>query len=224
MMAGNTLFVWDFHGTLEKGNVRAVQELLNRVLPLFGLNSHLSLTRSSELYGLSWIDYCQAICPEGNQAIWQKMKEKLLEMQEKEHIVEKYISPMDHADEVLRTIKQKGHDNLILSNSSPRAIKYFVKLVKLNNYIDEYIALDSHDAPRQQLDIGQGKTKSLKRYLKDKSFNKIVKIGDRASDIEAGRAIGAITYFFRNEFNKNHELAIKADHEIHDLREILREV
>jgi phosphoglycolate phosphatase-like HAD superfamily hydrolase len=223
-MTNHILFVWDFHGTLEKGNVRAVHELINRVLPLFGVHRSISLAKTAELYGLSWVDYCKEVYPEGDQKVWHDMKMKLFKIQDTEKTLEKYMVPMDYADEVLRTIQEGGHSNIIVSNSSPQLIRHFVQLVKLHKYIDAYIALDSHDAPRQQLDIKQEKAGQIAEYLKGKSFSKIVKVGDRESDIGAGQAVGAITYFFRNEFNKNYKLKAKPTHEINDLRGVLREI
>lgn len=223
-MTDKILFVWDFHGTLEKGNVKAVQELINRVMPMFGVDRSISLEKAIELYGLSWIDYCQAVYPEGNLELYQKMKKELQDLQWREHIVEKHIASTDHASEVLRTIKEKGHRNIILSNTSARAIQHFVQLVGLDRYIDNYIALDSHDAPRQQLDVKQEKATRLADYIAGKQFKKIIKIGDRESDISAGQTVGATTYFFRNEFNKGHILSIQPDYETNDLRDILREL
>ena len=131
---------------------------------------------------------------------------------------------MNFASEVLGTIKVKGHINILLSNTGPSLIRFFTKFVELDDYFDDYLALDAHDASRQINDTQELKAKALSNYLKSREFSKIVKIGDRESDIEAGKAVGAITYFFRNEFNKNCRLNIKPDYEISDLRDILREL
>jgi len=37
------LFVWDFHGVLERGNEYAVQDVCNRVLKEFGINRHATI-------------------------------------------------------------------------------------------------------------------------------------------------------------------------------------
>jgi len=76
-----TLFVWDFHGTLEKNNVKAVQEIVNKTLKSFGKSREISLEKSVELYGLSWVDYFRSAYPEGSLSEWVKMKERAIEIQ-----------------------------------------------------------------------------------------------------------------------------------------------
>jgi len=218
------LFIWDFHGTLEKDNVKAVQEIVNKTFKTFGKAREISLEKTIELYGLSWIDYFRSAYPEGTLEQWIQMKDKAIAIQKQEGIVQKYIKPMNFAAKVLGTIKVKRHINIILSNTAPDSLRFFTKLVELDVFFDDYLSLDAHDSPRIDTDIQKMKANSLKEYLKDKSFSKLIKIGDRESDIEAGQAVGAITYFFRNEFNKNFKLNIKPDYEITDLRDILREL
>jgi len=73
-------------------------------------------------------------------------------------------------------------------------------------------------------DIQLLKAEALKKYINNRSFEKLAKIGDRESDIEAGQAVGAVTYFFRNVFNKDYNIRVKPDYDIFDLRDILREL
>lgn len=218
------LFVWDFHGTLERGNVYAVQELVNKAVLKAGHGSSISFEDTVKLYGLSWIDYFKYVHPGGTIEVWQKMKDITKEIQEKEKTVEKYIEPMYFADAVLGSIQGKGHTNIILSNSELKWIKYFVDLVGLTEYFDEYIAIDAHDYSREESELKQAKSEALKGYIGENTFEEIIKIGDRESDIEAGKSVRAVTYFFRNEFNKNKKLTVQPDYEISDLREILREI
>lgn len=218
------LFVWDFHGTLEKDNVQAVMYLLNKTLEYFGIANEITLAETAKMYGLSWIDYFKYLYPTGDFSFWKKMKKKAVEIQIREKVVEKYIKPQAFAQAVVKKIKQEGHCNIILSNTAPKHIKHFANLVGIAEFIDEYLALDAHNTTRQETELQALKAEAIKDYLKDKRFNKIVKIGDRESDIAAGKAIGAKTYYFRNQFNRNHQLSIKPDYEISDLREVLKEL
>ncbi len=218
------LFVWDFHGTLERDNVLALQLLVNETLRSFGIAREMTLDVTVELYGLSWIDYFHHAYPEGDIEMWHKMKEKAIEIQKKEKYVERYIKPMNFAAETLGMIKVKGHKNILMSNSAPDWIKIFAKLVELQDYFDDYIALDSHDKTRKIGDTEGLKIKALKEYVKKQKYTRIIKIGDRESDIEAGKAVGAVTYFFRNQFNQKVELSTKPDHDISDLRDVLQEL
>lgn len=48
------LFVWDFHGVLEKDNELAVHEVTNRVLGEFGYEEKASIDDIHMMYGLPW--------------------------------------------------------------------------------------------------------------------------------------------------------------------------
>ena len=220
--AKKILFIWDFHGTLEKGNVRAVQELVNRVGSIYKINNKITIAQTAELYGLSWIDYFRFIHPQGNIFIWNEMKQNAEKTQLKHKIVEQYIKPQSYARYVLKKIKQKGHSNIIISNSNPKWLKYSVKLIKLNNFIDEIIGLDIHHVELEDTDVIEEKVKAINKYLHHKKYDKIIKIGDRESDIVVGQKIGAVTYFFRNMINVNQKLEIRPDFEIKDLRKLFK--
>lgn len=159
------LFVWDFHGTLEKNNVLAVKEIINMVLESFGLKKKINLNETVCHYGLSWVDYFKFVYPAGNLKIWNEMKEKARDFQKTKKIVEKYIRPADYAREVLKTIKKKGHKNIVVSNSKQYWIKYFTKLVEIDRYLDKHIGLDLHDIVREGKDISQAKFKVFKKIL-----------------------------------------------------------
>lgn len=151
------LFVWDFHGTLEKNNVKAVQEIINKVLKRFGIEKEISFKEAVDLYGLSWIDYFKYIYPEGELNAWKKMKRMTEEIQNKDNVVEKYIKPMDHAREVLSVIRAKGHLNIILSNCQPNLIEYFVGLVGLTEFFEKFIAADTPEKVREHEDVSRVK-------------------------------------------------------------------
>ncbi|MFH1366530.1 MAG: HAD hydrolase-like protein [Patescibacteria group bacterium] len=218
------LFVWDFHGTLERDNVKAVQELVNSVLQHFDIKRRIDLKKTVELYGLSWVDYFRSMYPEGNLKKWQAMKKQAEYLQVKNKVVEKYIRPASYAQFVLSKIKKAGHRNIILTNTSPKFIRRFVRLVGLTAYIDAYIGLDLHYIIRKNQDISRVKFEASSKYVHNNKFDKIVKIGDRESDIKAGKLLGATTYYVKNKFNKNIKLKIKPDYIITDLKEVLKEL
>jgi len=77
------LFVWDFHGTLEKGNVEALHEILNKVAHVFNIQKQINLETTIRMYGLSWIDYFQYLHPQGQMDEWLAMKDTAAEIQKK---------------------------------------------------------------------------------------------------------------------------------------------
>jgi len=57
------LFVWDFHGTLEKGNENASRAITNNVLAKFGHKVRLSKHDAIKLYGKKWYEYYEYLLP-----------------------------------------------------------------------------------------------------------------------------------------------------------------
>jgi len=48
------LFVWDFHGVLEKDNEKAVVKITNIVLSQSGYSERLNIDDCHRFYGLRW--------------------------------------------------------------------------------------------------------------------------------------------------------------------------
>jgi len=217
------LFIWDFHGTLEKGNVKALHIILNRVAEEHKLDRRITFEKTVQWYGLSWIDYFLYLKPGASIEECEAMKQRAFTIQEEGHIIEQYIKPTDYAQDVLSKIAAAGHRNIIMSNSQKDQIQWFAQLVGLKKHITEYIGLDSHSEQREHTEIKKLKAGALLQFVHSGVYDRIIKIGDRQSDIEAGVAIGAVTYLYRNEFNANEKMTVRADFEITDLREVLKE-
>jgi len=219
------LFVWDFHGTLETGNVYAVQELVNLVLKEFKINKEVSIKEVRDWYGLSWFDYFKLAAPEGNDKLWQDMVNKVLSLQRRGwDIIKTHIKLRESAEEVLKTIEKEGHQNILLSNTSPQHIKKFTDLLNITKYFTDIIGVDTHHVFRINKEIHDNKGKALTDFLKKIEYNKVVVIGDRESDIKAGRNCGATTYLFVDPaFNENAKNT-EADYIISDLKEILKQL
>jgi len=219
------LFAWDFHGVLEKNNEKAVRELCNLVFDELKINRKITLQEVMDWYGLSWFDYFKLAVPEGNEELWKAMVNKVRTFRERGwETIKQYIQPRDYAREVLSNIKSQKHQNIIITNSSQESANRFVNFVNLRDYIDEIIGIDNHDFSRINTALHDVKSQILAEFLKDKNYKKVVVIGDRKSDIEAGKKVGATTYFFHNlHFNRDPQ-NIEADYTITDLREVLREL
>lgn len=209
------LFVWDFHGTLEKGNEYAVLEMSNIVLEKHGYEERFSESQCRELYGKKWYEYFEHLLPSESNS-------KHLELQENcfsfsiahPEIISKYITLVDHALDVLESIKE-NHDQILVSNTKPASLKVFMDSVGISHFFPQgkAFATDSHVKSKTKHDV-------LKKYLHSSRFDEVVTIGDSQGDIELGKAIGAVTFLYTHpgqEF-KNCE----SDFKINDLREILK--
>ena len=224
-MNDQILFVWDFHGVLEKGNEKSVEELCNLVLKDFGFERRINLKEVVDWYGLNWLDYFKLTVPEGTPELWQKMKEKVLSFQERGwEIIKKNIKAREFAKSVLEKIKNKGHQNILLTNAQPEHAKKFTELIGINTYLDAIIGVDSPYDSRRKDEIHIVKGDNLTSFLNGKEYRKIVLIGDKESDIKAGKICRAATYLFVDPENANAEKETEADYTISDLREVLREL
>ena len=219
------LFAWDFHGVLEKDNEYAVLEITNRVLKEFKVKRQMTMEQCRLWYGLSWRDYFKNLYPGQQEKLYIRMCQRSLEIQQAEPIIQKYIKPMDGAEEVLSKIQKSGHSNIVISNSDPISIVKFVQMIKLTSYFENLIGVDSQTLKTKKLH--SNKANYLKKFVKNRSFDKIVVIGDRESDILAGQTVGAITYLFTgSKCFTDYDLIeeIKPNYVIERLGQVLREV
>jgi len=219
------LFVWDFHGVLEKGNEYAVQELCNLVFKEFGYDRRLNIKETRDWYGLSWFDYFKLSIPDANEEVWNKMVDKVLSFQERGWgIVQKHLQPRDFAKEVLSEIQISGHENILLSNTRPEHIRSFTDAIGITEYFEKIIGVDENNNSQVEDGSVNVKSQALKNYLDGKNFRRIIVIGDRDIDIKAGQDNGAVTYLFQNPDFAVKQFNINPTSRISDLREVLQEL
>ena len=58
------LFIWDFHGVLEKGNDEIVFKITNRALKMHGHSRQMTRQEGEFLSGRLWRDYFAYLIPE----------------------------------------------------------------------------------------------------------------------------------------------------------------
>lgn len=99
------LFVWDFHGVLEKDNDLAVLDITNQVLSEHGHKVRLTSETNQKYYGLKWFQYFEKLLPNLTseehmvlQAACFKFAEENLD------ILVKHIKPNDYAVEALKAV------------------------------------------------------------------------------------------------------------------------
>lgn len=214
------LFIWDFHGVLEKGNELAVIDISNKALEELGYAVIFTRNDCDKLYGLKWWEYFQYLLPNEPREKHLALQERCFEISDNTpELVAKYIKPNDNAHKVLRAIKAKGHAQVIISNTQASALKMFLQVTGVDKFFDESTAL-AVDAHRP--DVYKTKKDILKKYISDKNFDAYVIIGDSSSDIALSELVGGTTYLYAhaNREFKN----CSAHYKIRDLTEILREL
>lgn len=211
------LFVWDFHGVLEKGNEFAVQEVCNKVLSEFGVERESTVQECLALYGKKWADYFRYFASNFDEEKIHRMVDRAVEIGLVEKPALKYIKPMDYSHDVIKKITEKGHINIIISNSSPEALDYFLESVNMLNIFDHKYGADRH---RKNANESNSKELWLKQFLQQHKFDDVIVIDDSSVGIEMGKRLGAVTYHFK----RNGKIESNADYQISELRELLKEV
>jgi len=195
------LFVWDFHGTLEKGNEKCVHVIFNRVMKEHGIDKQMPMKEVIELYGKPWAGYFKHFTGSKDEGYIQKLCARAIELSKE--LAPRYIEPADGAAEILAALKKAGHTNAVMSNTKPSRLKEFVQMVGLTEYFDDYISTDGD------------KTAQLRKWLDGRRFDRTYVIGDNEEEIEAGIAIGATTILIERDNRKS-----QANYRVHSLRQI----
>jgi phosphoglycolate phosphatase-like HAD superfamily hydrolase len=213
------LFVWDFHGVLEKDNYLAVLEISNKVLGQQGYTERFSEADNRSFYGLKWYQYFERLLPSLTTELHMALQAACFTYAEQNlDILAKHIKPSDHSIEVLKAIENAGDDQIILSNTRPSDLLWFVNTVGIKEFFpdEKIIGVNAHEKHGD-------KKAAFIDYLNDKSFEKVIIIGDSKSDMDLGEVTNATTYFYNHPGIKS-DASVRADFVINDLREVLKAV
>ncbi len=127
------------------------------------------------------------------------------------------VKPIDHAIEVLETLKEQGYTLGLVSNKARGALEVGLQQWNMNLYFDVILGVDEFETPKPD---PKGINDALE-LLGAQRANSIY-VGDAVSDIVAGQRAGSFTIGF--VFGKMREQALVEagpNRVIHDLREIL---
>lgn len=211
----NRLIVWDLHGTLEQGNEVAVVKLSNEVLAYRGFRERFSESDAIRLYGLKWFEYFKFLLPNEEQHLWVALQDECFHLSELEFEIQRScMSPTPWSHEVLAHL-EKNSEQVLISNTRPRNLRLFKERLGLDRFFPEgrYFAVDGHSDHRAT------KLEVLEEYMEDRSFERIVVVGDSASDMALGAAVGAYRVLFRHPYFRKKQ--IDADLHISDLRDLM---
>lgn len=216
------LFAWDFHGTLEQGTEVGFADILRGLAKIYQIRRKITLGEVRRLFGASVAQYLRYFFPKATEEVLEKMRNKIRDIQAADHLGQ-YVTAADGALEVLSQIKTAGHTNIVVSNSSSKHISMMIRVVGICELIDDVFAMDRHFRTTNA-GLAEQKAEAILKFAKAHKFTpeRIIVIGDRGPDVEAGILIGATTYqYTRRGFIHD---KTEATYKISDLREVLREI
>ncbi|HVV66581.1 MAG TPA: HAD family hydrolase [Candidatus Saccharimonadales bacterium] len=213
------LFVWDFHGTLEKGNEMAALEVSNIILEQQGYDARFNEQHAIDLYGKKWFEYFAFLLPDESYERHIEMQQACMEWPGNKEVIARHIQPNDHAHDVLAAIAEHGHDQILISNTSERALPSFIDLVGMDDFFDgdNAFAVMAHarEAKRTKRHV-------LEEFLAEAGvFDEIVAVGDSLSDVELVEPEQGRGFLYRHS---DRPLDVELPQHvtpIHDLRDIL---
>lgn len=215
------LFVWDFHGVLEKGNDHAVVEITNMALEQHGYDRRMTVEESEYLAGLRWNEYFAYLLPEASPEECKKLQAVSVELSHNcPEIIAKHIKLNDHADYVLDSISSRKFTQILISNTQPKSLDLFVQFVGIEKYFppSHRFAVDNHAHKHSS------KLDYLEGFLQDKHFPAgIVSIGDSPHDMAMihnhPKGIG---YLYAHPGRTHRK--VESHYKISDLRHVLQEI
>lgn len=215
------LFVWDFHGVLEKGNDDAVLEITNMALEQHGYQRRMTSHEAEFLAGRRWYEYFSYLLPQLTEDECRTLQATCVVISnECPEILANYIRLNDHAEHVLENIHCKNFTQILISNTQPKILDMFVEIVGVSKYFppSHRFGVDSHTQKKfTKLDC-------LANFLRDKHFpDGVISIGDSPGDMalihDLPKGIG---YHYTHPGRVHRE--VKSHYKIFDLRHVLQEV
>jgi phosphoglycolate phosphatase-like HAD superfamily hydrolase len=124
----------------------------------------------------------------------------------------RHCKPREAAVLTLKTIMNAGHRNVVISNTAPNDLRFFVDLVGITPYISDIYGIGSQPVTKANV---------IHDIASRMNPTNIVVIGDTEKDVDAGLQNRATTYLF---ITRNNHKETKAHHIITHLSMVLNEV
>lgn len=215
------LFVWDFHGVLEKGNDAALLKFTNQTLESHGFTRRMTIEETELLAGRRWHEYFSYLLPELTQQECFKLQETAMNYSHTQRdVLSEHVRLNEHAQYVLEMISKTPHTQILISNSHPDTLDMFVDLVGVGKYFPgskRFGVNTSHPSKMNKLEC-------LKLFVEDKHFpGGIVSIGDSPTDMSLIHHHPQGVGYLYTHPGRTHRPA-ECHYKIHDLRHVLQEI
>jgi HAD superfamily hydrolase (TIGR01549 family) len=218
------LFIWDFHGTLEKGNEHAALEISNAALAKHGFSQRFTYEHAISLYGKKWYEYFEFLLPDEPHETHIMLQQTSFEWPDAFEVIAKHMKPNDHVPQVLEAIRRKGHQQVVISNTSTDALPKFLELARIDGFFNDNTAFavmaHAREVKRSKIDV-------VNDYLARLDPKpEIIVIGDSEKDMLLAEQLGAKGYWYRHPHHPVPEIVRKDPNlvAINDLRGVLAEL
>jgi len=212
------LFVWDFHGVLEKNTEYGVVSVSNKVLESNGYSERFTFDEVKSLYGRHWWEFFSYLLPSKPHEEHLRLQENCFLIGSTRDSILGYTKPNDYACFVLEKIINNGDEQILISNCNSEALPFFMEAAGVTNYFLKAFPVDAHRDPLST------KAKVLTDFLKGKSFDEVVVIGDSPGDVALKKVAENLGFKSTSYLYSQPSVPFRdceADHKIHDLREVL---
>lgn len=218
------LFVWDLHGTLERGTEVACLKISNRILRDNRYKERFIQEEINALFGKKWRDIFETKILGKEKETYERLeKEAFKHAEDFEREVGRYIQPNHHAEDVLSAIEESAHEQILISNTTEENLERFIDALDIKRFFstNKRYAITTHDGENPKMH-------TLKEYLDNSQtpFHDIIVIGDTERDIELTHVSGGVSYLYAHPGRPFKECKedIQPDYKIRDLRKILRHI
>lgn len=194
----SNLFIFDLHNTLVRDNDLVVTTAMNSVLAERGMDVRVDIeyVRHYQAALRPFSSYFRSILPSYPERIIEDMTMATKEKCEG-FLIARYINKMEDADYVLSEIKKRNDLIYVLSFSMASSIDIYLKVTDLGKYVNKRIGIESSQEILADGDPASIKASLIGKNLDDKSrYERIFMVGDSASDMKAGKSIGATNIYF----------------------------
>jgi phosphoglycolate phosphatase-like HAD superfamily hydrolase len=214
------LFIWDFHGVLEKGNEDIVFKVTNMSLQRNAFSKRMSFQENIDLSGKKWFKYFEYLLPNESHETHLKLQQTCFDIEdENPDFQSTLIKANDYVLEVLKKISEK-HQQILISNCHESVLPKYLSSVKIDKYFNHQNTFSTSASLYPEK---VSKKEIFENYLKNNhNFDDFITTGDSPTDmeiLEKGQGKRYL-YAYPNRSFRNCE----SDYKIHDLREVLKEL
>lgn len=181
----SSLYIFDLHGTLVKGNEDAMRVILEQIAGERSIDVTIDKQKLVDLMGVPLEDVITSFVSHASLSDITEMTARFRELSDE--ITPDYLELLEGTKETLVELRSRGNKIAIVTSANQKMARKMVKWVSLENLVDEVIGM------RVKEDAVTFKTQSIERLRHKYDCQRVYMIGDKAEDMKAGYRARAVT-------------------------------